>query len=224
MGTTKIKEPSFPLYSQDFIIGCADLKWQDIGKYITLLCYQHQKGHLTDDVIKKLIGNFSPELKMKFVQDSEGRYYNEKLDGVLMKRKIHREKQSENVTNRYTKMLPTELPKCYQDPYQNATNGATKMLPLENENNNNIRIQEYRRIIPPSYKIVDIYCKMRKNNIDARYFVDYYSARGWVYGKQKTAIVDWQAVVRTWEKNNAKPNGSNINLTELNDEKNRYKR
>jgi len=224
MGTTKIKEPSFPLYSQDFIIGCADLKWQDIGKYITLLCYQHQKGHLTDDVIKKLIGNFSPELKMKFVQDSEGRYYNEKLDGVLMKRKIHREKQSENVKNRYTKMLPTELPKCYQDPYQNATNGATKMLPLENENNNNIRIQEYRRIIPPSYKIVDIYCKMRKNNIDARYFVDYYSARGWVYGKQKTAIVDWQAVVRTWEKNNAKPNGSNINLTELNDEKNRYKR
>jgi len=224
MGTTKTKEPSFPLYSQDFIIGCADLKWQDIGKYITLLCYQHQKGHLTDDVIKKLIGNFSPELKMKFVQDSEGRYYNEKLDGVLMKRKIHREKQSENVKNRYTKMLPTELPKCYQDPYQNATNGATKMLPLENENNNNIRIQEYRRIIPPSYKIVDIYCKMRKNNIDARYFVDYYSARGWVYGKQKTAIVDWQAVVRTWEKNNAKPNGSNINLTELNDEKNRYKR
>jgi hypothetical protein len=224
MGTTKIKEPAFPLYSQDFIIGCADMKWQDIGKYITLLCYQHQKGHLTDDVIKKLIGNFSPELKMKFVQDSEGRYYNEKLDGVLMKRKIHREKQSENVTNRYTKMLPTELPKCYQDPYQNATNGATKMLPLENENNNNIRIQEYRRIIPPSYKIVDIYCKMRKNNIDARYFVDYYSARGWVYGKQKTAIVDWQAVVRTWEKNNAKPNGSNINLTELNDEKNRYKR
>jgi len=224
MGTTKIKEPAFPLYSQDFIIGCADLKWQDIGKYITLLCYQHQKGHLTDDVIKKLIGNFSPELKMKFVQDSEGRYYNEKLEGVLMKRKIHREKQSENVTNRYTKMLPTELPKCYQDPYQNATNGATKMLPLENENNNNIRIQEYRRIIPPSYKIVDIYCKMRKNNIDARYFVDYYSARGWVYGKQKTAIVDWQAVVRTWEKNNAKPNGSNINLTELNDEKNRYKR
>jgi len=224
MGTTKIKEPAFPLYSQDFIIGCADLKWQDIGKYITLLCYQHQKGHLTDDVIKKLIGNFSPELKMKFVQDSEGRYYNEKLEGVLMKRKIHREKQSENVTKRYTKMLPTELPKCYQDPYQNATNGATKMLPLENENNNNIRIQEYRRIIPPSYKIVDIYCKMRKNNIDARYFVDYYSARGWVYGKQKTAIVDWQAVVRTWEKNNAKPNGSNINLTELNDEKNRYKR
>lgn len=223
MGTTKIKEPAFPLYSQDFIIGCADLKWQDIGKYITLLCYQHQKGHLADDVIKKLIGNFSPELKMKFVQDSEGRYYNEKLDGVLMKRKMHREKQSENVTNRYTKMLPTELPKCYQDPYQNATNGATKMLPLENENNN-IRIQEYRRIIPPSYKIVDIYCKMRKNNIDARYFVDYYSARGWVYGKQKTAIVDWQAVVRTWEKNNAKPNGSNINLTELNDEKNRYKR
>lgn len=223
MGTTKIKEPAFPLYSQDFIIGCADLKWQDIGKYITLLCYQHQKGHLTDDVIKKLIGNFSPELKMKFVQDSEGRYYNEKLDGVLMKRKMHREKQSENVKNRYTKMLPTELPKCYQDPYQNATNGATKMLPLENENNN-IRIQEYRRIIPPSYKIVDIYCKMRKNNIDARYFVDYYSARGWVYGKQKTAIVDWQAVVRTWEKNNAKPNGSSINLTELNDEKNRYKR
>lgn len=53
----------------------------------------------------------------------------------------------------------------------------------------------------PSVEEVQEYCNERGNNIDAQHFVDYYSARGWMLGKNK--IKDWKACVRTWERNDS---------------------
>lgn len=55
------------------------------------------------------------------------------------------------------------------------------------------------RFTPPSVEEVRAYCKERKNAIDAERFVDYYTANGWMRGKNK--IKDWRACIRTWEKN-----------------------
>ena len=54
--------------------------------------------------------------------------------------------------------------------------------------------------IPPSFEQVQNYCQERKNNIDPQGFLDYYAARGWMLGKVR--MKDWQAAIRTWEKNN----------------------
>jgi hypothetical protein len=210
---TKSKEPSFPFYSQDFLTGCAGLSWPDIGKYSFLLAHQHQKGHLSEKIIKRIIGRFSPELRLKFVQDNEGLFYNERLESELNKRKRFKEKQSENSNLRFSKTLPTVLPKDFQDN----SNGTSKTLPLEDEYISILK--ELRSIIPPSKTVVSLYCRVRKNGIDADYFVEYYTARGWVYGKQKTAIVDWQAVVRTWEKRNKDNAPGRVNLTQLENER-----
>lgn len=67
--------------------------------------------------------------------------------------------------------------------------------------NNNI-------FVPPSVDEVKSYCQERKNSVDAQSFVDFYTANGWVQGKGKP-IKDWKACVRTWEKNNKKPNSNN---------------
>jgi len=56
------------------------------------------------------------------------------------------------------------------------------------------------RFTPPTVEEVQAYCTERKNGIDAAHFVDFYTSRGWKYGN--TAIKDWKACVRTWEKNN----------------------
>ena len=58
-----------------------------------------------------------------------------------------------------------------------------------------------RRFIKPTVDEVRAYCAERKNNIDPQHFWDYYEARGWKVGG-RTAMKDWQAAVRTWEKNN----------------------
>lgn len=68
-----------------------------------------------------------------------------------------------------------------------------------------------KRFVPPGVEEVNRYCKERKNNIDPQEFVDFYSAKGWMIGKNK--MKDWKACVRTWEKNrNGKSNKSNDNV------------
>ena len=55
--------------------------------------------------------------------------------------------------------------------------------------------------VPPTVDEVDAYCRERENGIDAQEFVDFYTANGWVQGKQGKPIRDWKACVRTWEPN-----------------------
>ena len=58
------------------------------------------------------------------------------------------------------------------------------------------------RFTPPTATEVAAYCTEKGYKLDADYFVDYYSARGW---KLKTGPVsDWRACVRTWVRNDKK--------------------
>lgn len=53
--------------------------------------------------------------------------------------------------------------------------------------------------VPPTVDEVSAYCLERKNGINASDFVDFYTGKGWMIGKNK--MVDWKAAVRTWERN-----------------------
>lgn len=55
-----------------------------------------------------------------------------------------------------------------------------------------------KRFTPPTLEEVTDYCWERKNQVDPQRFVDYYTANGWMVGKNK--MKDWKAAVRTWEK------------------------
>ena len=57
------------------------------------------------------------------------------------------------------------------------------------------------KFVPPTVDEVQAYCIERGNNIDAQRFVDYYTANGWVQGSKGKPIKNWQACIRTWEKN-----------------------
>jgi len=52
--------------------------------------------------------------------------------------------------------------------------------------------------IPPELSEVSAYCQERKNNVDPQTWLDFYTAKGWMIGKNK--MKDWKAAVRTWEK------------------------
>lgn len=57
------------------------------------------------------------------------------------------------------------------------------------------------KFVIPTVEDVQAYCDDRENNIDAQHFIDYYSARGWMLGKNH--IKDWKACIRTWERNDS---------------------
>ena len=52
--------------------------------------------------------------------------------------------------------------------------------------------------VPPSVDEVRDYCFERNNSVDPEEFVDFYTSKGWLIGKNK--MKDWKAAVRTWER------------------------
>ena len=58
------------------------------------------------------------------------------------------------------------------------------------------------RFTPPTLEEVTEYCKERNNKIDPQTFIDFYSSKGWMIGKNK--MKDWKAAIRTWERHDNK--------------------
>ena len=54
----------------------------------------------------------------------------------------------------------------------------------------------------PTLDQVKNYCILRKNNIDAEAFIDFYESKNFMIGKNK--MKDWKAAVRTWERRETK--------------------
>lgn len=119
------KDPAFLFYSSDFLTGVSDLTMEERGQYITLLCLQHQKGHLTQKMITIATANATADVMAKFKKDEDGLFYNERLEVEAEKRAAHSRKQSERATKGWEK----------RRSHDKATADATA-LPLEDENEN----------------------------------------------------------------------------------------
>lgn len=61
-----------------------------------------------------------------------------------------------------------------------------------------VREEKAKCFYPPTIDEVKQYCEERKNNIDPMAFIDFYSSKGWMIGKNR--MKDWKAAVRTWER------------------------
>jgi hypothetical protein len=57
-------------------------------------------------------------------------------------------------------------------------------------------------IIPPKTIWIVDYCQSRKNSIDTQQFFDFYESKNWMIGKNR--MKNWEAAVRTWEKNDTR--------------------
>lgn len=67
----------------------------------------------------------------------------------------------------------------------------------DNNDNNDNKTTIIGRFTPPTVEEVMAYCQERKNSISPESFVNYYTSKGWMIGKNK--MKDWKAAVRNWE-------------------------
>ena len=81
-------------------------------------------------------------------------------------------------------------------------------LEIERDTKANKSPTKAKRFVKPTLSEVEQYCIERNNNIDAEYFIDYHEARDWVLSNGKK-MKNWQATIRTWEKNNFNNRKSN---------------
>ena len=65
-------------------------------------------------------------------------------------------------------------------------------------------ISRAKRFTPPTLDDVSAYIRERGSNVDAQRFLDFYTAKGWMIGKNR--MKDWKAAVRTWEKRDSEQN------------------
>ena len=90
------KDPAFLFYPSDFLTGTMLLSNEQIGKYIKLLCLQHQHGSLSEKHMLQICGEYDEELYSKFKKDDDGKYYNERLQKETIKRKKYSESRRQN--------------------------------------------------------------------------------------------------------------------------------
>lgn len=73
--------------------------------------------------------------------------------------------------------------------------GLSRDVTQENKNKNK-KENKNNKFIPPTIAEVSSYCKESGYSVDAQRFVDFYSSKGWMVGKNK--MKDWRAAVRGW--------------------------
>lgn len=124
-----MKDPAFLFYSKDFLTGVSDLTMEERGQYITLLCLQHQKGRLSGKAVALAVGNAAADVMAKFKQDSDGLFYNERLEIEAQKRAKHSEKQRQRAIDGWQKRKENKeiKPKTKKNTTANAA-----ALPLVN--------------------------------------------------------------------------------------------
>ena len=93
------KDPAFLFYSQDFFTGVATLTNEQVGKYIRLLCLQHQKGLLTEKDMLFICESYDEDIFCKFKKDSDGKYFNVRLRKEVEKRFEYSKSRSKNRTS-----------------------------------------------------------------------------------------------------------------------------
>ena len=209
------KDPAVLFYTSDFLTGCALMSMAQRGKYITLLCLQHQQGHLSEEDMLDVCGAVDPKIWRKFKQDDDGLFYNERMDQEQIKRqnyalsrsengkkggrpKKHNESESEASENHMLSIC-----KAYEKHTENENINTLSLnrdiKSIDKSNSNKDKETDIYTFKAPTVEEVAEYCSERGNNVDAERFVSYYTANGWRVGKNP--MQDWRAAVQSWESN-----------------------
>ena len=91
-----MSDPAVLLYTSDFLTGVIDMNMEERGQYITLLCYQHQKGHFSEETTRLLVGSVPGIVMKHFIKDEKGLYFNRRMDIEKEKRHDFAESRRKN--------------------------------------------------------------------------------------------------------------------------------
>ena len=179
------KDPAFLFYSSDFLTGTLLMSMEQKGKFITLLCIQHQKGHLSEKDMLHICGSYDEDVFTKFQKDEQGKFYNIRLEEEVDKRKAYSESRRNN--------------RKKKEDMNNTSLSYVQHMENENENENLIEKKKVARFQKPTIEQLKEYMSEQGMNDIAENWLNHYEANGWMVGKVK--MKDWKASVRTWKTN-----------------------
>jgi len=90
------KDPAFLFYPSDFLSGTMFFTDEQTGKYIRLLCAQHQHGSLTQDQMMFICKSYDSAIWAKFDKDDDGNFFQHRLKEEIEKRVKYCESRGNN--------------------------------------------------------------------------------------------------------------------------------
>ena len=107
----KNKDPAVLFYTADFLADTVLWSYEELGRYIKLLCIQHLQDGISD-VDFNSVADGNPRISSKFNLDDDGFYRNKRMKDESDRRKEFCEKQRANRLNPKTKEFYLFCPSC----------------------------------------------------------------------------------------------------------------
>lgn len=212
------KDPAFLFYDGDAARDVSHMNRLERGCYFDLIQAQRKFGGYTMEQARKILGKDFDSCwgALELILSVEdGVYFIEWVRVSILQRKEHAEIQRKRIQDYWDK-------KKKEEENRNIP-GNTVVLPLEDENENEIKIEDLKDIekkgvgkrrkrfsnIPPT--IEELKERMEErciNNFSAEKFHAHYTSKGWKIGKDP--MTNWDAALTTWQLNN---NGKTVNGT-----------
>jgi hypothetical protein len=114
------KDPAVLFYTSDFLSGTFTMDNEQVGKYIRLLCLQHQKGKLSEKDMLSICKAYDVEIWDKFKVE-DGLYYNDRMYNET----IRRQKFSESRRNNAKSLKKESTCEAYAEHMETETENRT---------------------------------------------------------------------------------------------------
>ena len=110
------KDPAVLFYTSDFLSGTFTMSNEQVGKYIRLLCLQHQKGKLTEKDMLSICRAYDEDIWEKFEQ-LDGFFINNRMYDEAIRRSKFTESRRNNaksvktdsISEAYEKHMPKHM-------------------------------------------------------------------------------------------------------------------
>ena len=192
------KDPAVLLYTSDFLSGTYTMSDEQVGKYIRLLCFQHQKGKLTEKDMQSICKGYDEEVYSKF-DVIDGYYVNKRMYEEAEKRSKFTESRRKNAS---AKHMPKHMDNHMENENENINENRIEYINTDFENLWNEWIE---------YKSVEHKDKYKSKKTEQKAFKHLIELSG---GNIETAkqIVNlsiankWKGLFEIKQKLNTKPN------------------
>jgi uncharacterized protein YdaU (DUF1376 family) len=125
------KDPAVLWYTGDFLIGTSFMTNEQVGMYARLLAHQHQNGHLSEEQMMQICKTYVKEVFLKFVQDDNGLYYNERMDKEVNKRRNYSESRSKNRLSKKDEKDMSNICESHEEHMENGNENINKDISIK---------------------------------------------------------------------------------------------
>ena len=157
------KDPAVLFYTSDFLSGTYTMSDEQVGKYIRLLCFQHQKGILTEKDMLNICKTYDEDIYSKFVKTEEG-YYNEKMHNETVRRKSYTESRKNNRLKPKNDNHMNNICETYDKHMETETETITENKIIDYKESFLDKIEPFKSLLGESYQeFIDYWCESSKS-------------------------------------------------------------